>query len=126
MGRRECVRGVARVQQPTARLPASVPAYSAGLVRPGCGENGARRCVLVPFAERSAMLDRACRLREVPPKSETRLHLTALHGGDIMKHLNPALEKLEQRIAPDLVGGISIGIDLGDTHDTHSHHSSGD
>ncbi len=44
-----------------------------------------------------------------------------------MKHLNPALEKLEQRIAPDLVGGISIGVgvDLGETHDTHSH-SSGD
>jgi hypothetical protein len=44
-----------------------------------------------------------------------------------MKHLNPALEKLEQRIAPDLVGGISIGISLGDSHDTgHSHHSSSD
>ena len=28
-----------------------------------------------------------------------------------MKHLNPELEKLEKRIAPDLGIGIGIGID---------------
>jgi hypothetical protein len=43
-----------------------------------------------------------------------------------MKHLNPSLEKLEQRIAPDLVGGISVGIDLGDSHDTGHSHSHSD
>jgi len=41
-----------------------------------------------------------------------------------MKHLYPSLEKLEERIAPDLVGGISIGISVGDDedHDHHHHH----
>jgi len=46
-----------------------------------------------------------------------------------MKYLNPQLEKLEQRIAPDLINigiGIGVGIDYGSgTHDTGScHHSS--
>ncbi|HEY6210449.1 MAG TPA: hypothetical protein VIW28_15415 [Gemmatimonadales bacterium] len=45
-----------------------------------------------------------------------------------MKYLNPQLEKLEQRIAPDLINiGIGIGIDYGSTgtgsHEG-SHHSS--
>ena len=46
-----------------------------------------------------------------------------------MKYLNPQLEKLEQRIAPDLINigiGIGVGIDYGDgsgTHESH-HHSS--
>ncbi len=44
-----------------------------------------------------------------------------------MKHLNPQLEKLEQRIAPDLINiGIGLGIDYGDgsgTNESH-HHSS--
>ena len=44
-----------------------------------------------------------------------------------MKLLNPQLEKLEQRIAPDLINiGIGVGIDYGDgsgTHESH-HHSS--
>lgn len=31
-----------------------------------------------------------------------------------MRHLNPELEKLEQRIAPDLSIGIGIGINVGD------------
>ena len=30
-----------------------------------------------------------------------------------MKHLNPELEKLEKRIAPDLGIGIGIGIGIG-------------
>lgn len=38
-----------------------------------------------------------------------------------MKHLNPALERLEERIAPDLVGGISIGISIGGGDDDHDH-----
>jgi len=43
-----------------------------------------------------------------------------------MKYLNPQLEKLEQRIAPDLINiGIGVGIDYGSgTHDTGSHHHS--
>ena len=45
-----------------------------------------------------------------------------------MKHLNPQLEKLEQRIAPDLIDiGIGIGVEIGDSgtgsHEG-SHHSS--
>jgi len=42
-----------------------------------------------------------------------------------MKHLNPELEKLEQRVAPDLIGlpDISIGIGFGTTG-TGSDHSS--
>ncbi len=44
-----------------------------------------------------------------------------------MKYLNPQLEKLEQRIAPDLINiGIGLGIDYGDgsgTNESH-HHSS--
>jgi hypothetical protein len=44
-----------------------------------------------------------------------------------MKHLNPSLEKLEERIAPDLVGGISIGVSLGgDDDDDHHHHHDDD
>ena len=45
-----------------------------------------------------------------------------------MKHLYPSLEKLEERIAPDLVGGISIGISVGDDedHDHHHHHDDDD
>ncbi len=45
----------------------------------------------------------------------------------MMKHLNPALERLEERIAPDLVGGISIGISIGDDDDhDHDHHDHDD
>ena len=46
-----------------------------------------------------------------------------------MKQLNPALERLEERIAPDLVGGISSGISVGgdDDHDhDHDHHHDDD
>jgi len=34
-------------------------------------------------------------------------------GGDLMKLLNPELEKLEQRVAPDLGIGIGIGVGVG-------------
>ena len=70
------------------------------------------------------MLNRACRLREGSPKPEARL---PSKGGYMMKHLNPALERLEERIAPDLVGGISIGISIGDDDDhDHDHHDHDD
>ena len=42
-----------------------------------------------------------------------------------MKYLNPQLEKLEQRIAPDLIN-IGIGVEVGygsGTNESH-HHSS--
>ena len=42
-----------------------------------------------------------------------------------MKYLNPQLEKLEQRIAPDLINiGIGVGIDYGSGTNESHHHSS--
>jgi hypothetical protein len=91
-------------------------------VRASCAGIAARTpipgCDLVPIMGGRAVLNGACRLREGSPKPEARLHSK---GGCIMKHLNPALERLEERIAPDLVGGISIGISIGDDDD-HDHH----